>query len=123
MRFSAIAIVGAAVVVFGLGVVVPVMLAKYTVEGGLSLWFSVPVAIVSILGAGLLGLLGLAIPVLELTEREEQAVESEVYEEKLRAYRARQRAMLELLDEIETTLGEIKDILERGGLGYEGEEK
>ncbi len=74
--------------------------------------FGAVVILLLLLAGGVLSFFTLVLPILEFMG-EEEGGEEEV-EEKLTMYRARQRAMLEELDEIERTLEEIRDILKKG---------
>jgi len=123
MRLGTAGLIVGAIVVIAFGVVIPLFLAIYTMQGLLTTWFSVPVAIVSLIVAGVLGFLVVSAVFIVASEASEKNIEKyaseELFEEKLRAYRARQRAMLEELDEIKEVLDEIKEVLRRGGLGEE----
>lgn len=67
---------------------------------------------------GIIGFFAVGLPILgifeDYTSEDHYEKQAKYLEEKIRAYRARQRAMLEELDEIKKTLEEIRDILRKG---------
>ncbi len=113
-------IVMSAIVSIALGVYVPIKLAELSMEG-LSLWLTVPLGLAALAAGGFIGFLGVAVPIIEIIEGREYVFREGVVDERwINAYRARQRAMLEELDEIRDLLVEIRDILRKGmGSDYE----
>ena len=95
--------------VIALGVVFPMFLIHYMVVYGLVWYVALPLIVLSLIGAGILGVVGFAI-VLE-SEPIKTPKSDRLLAEKLRIMRARQRALLEELDEIVELLREIRDIL------------
>ncbi len=111
-------IIVGALITLALAVYMPIQIIEKVSAKQLDPIFGGIVLLVFILTGGATGFFTVVLPVLEgmgLEEvSEEKRAEVEYLEEKLKVYRARQRAMLEELDEIRDTLREIRDILRRG---------
>jgi len=93
----------------GLGVVVPVKALEGLWSNHPQAWIGVAMAVLALICAAVLGVVGLAI--FTSVYYDELQAERERVEEFLNAYRARQRAMLEELDEAVAYLREIRDLL------------
>ena len=122
---ASVYILGVVTMVVALGLGLPYVALNYMVFHGLSPWIGVPLAIFGILSAGLAIIIGLGmmeeIPFSNWSEKEK--VQLRLLSEKINAYRARQRAMLEELDEMISILKEIRDVLKMTGEGIEHEEE
>jgi len=95
---------------------VPVAMFYFAARYGLDTWIATAVSVLAIIVGGALAVGALAIAYGALGEDETYARRMlrkirEEYEEKELAYSARQRAMLEELDEIAELLREIRDLL------------
>lgn len=125
MRVS-VYILGLVIIILALGMGLPYVALNYMVFHGLSPWIGVPLAIFGILGAGLAIIIGLGMmgEVQFSSWSEKDKIQLRLLSEKISAYRARQRAMLEELDEIVSILKEIRDVLKMASEGINhGEEK
>ena len=92
-----------------MGFLLPYRLLEAVWARGANPWLNGPLSALSIIVAGVLGFFALVfmVPLLEAVREEGR--------ETYTAYRARQRAMLEELDEIVRVLEEIRDILRSAG--------
>ncbi len=99
-----------AAIVIALGFGVPYTSIKYMVFYGISGWVAVPIAILAIIVAGIVAIIGFPLAV-EYAKEAAGAAGDRVLAEKVKAYRARQRAMLEELDEIVALLREMRNTL------------
>jgi len=76
------------------------------------------IAVLSMLAGGTIAffsiVFGFAEPFTSLSELDSKRFKLKEMEERMRIYRARQRAMLEELDEIRRLLEEIRDLLKEG---------
>lgn len=110
-------VIGIILVVLGLGVYIPVKALEAFWRGSPNAWVGLIFAFFSLIGAGIVGITGFAIAG-DLIEHlsSEGAREGDIRaREEMRAYRARQRAMLEELDEMVDLLREIRDLLRAAG--------
>ncbi len=111
-------IVVGALIALALAVYMPVQIIEKVSAKQLDPLFGGIVLLVFIIAGATTGFLTVVLPILEAMgfegEEEGKRAEAEYLEERLRIYRARQRAMLEELDEIRDTLREIRDILRKG---------
>lgn len=96
--------------VIALGVVFPMFLIHYMVVYGLVWYVALPLIVLSLIGAGILGVVGFTL-IFEWGAPIRTPKSDRLLAEKLRIMRARQRALLEELDEIVELLREIRDIL------------
>ena len=99
-------------IVIALGLVLPWALIDYTVKYGLSAWISISLSVLGIILAGIIGIVGIS--TYEDLDYSTSSSE-DILREKIKYYRARQRAMLEDLDEIIVVLKDIAGILESAG--------
>ena len=98
------------VMVVAMGFGVPYAAIHYMTFHGLSPWIGAPLAVLAMIGAGIVAVVGLGVMEdlpLDLGSSERERL----LRERIEAYRARQRAMLEELDEIVSLLREIRDVL------------
>ena len=102
-----------AVLTLGLGLVLPLKLFEFAAAGVLEGWIAALLAALALVAAGVIGVVGLGTSFVLFEEEAERAEVSKP--PSLVAYRARQRAMLEELDEAVELLREIRDILQRAG--------
>lgn len=112
-----IAIIGALAVAALMGVYMPVKLLGMVGEGKIDVWAAGVFAFLSILGGATVGFFSIVVglPLLIMGgESEERRLPTKEVSEKLAAYRARQRAMLEELDEVKRLLEEIRNLLKEG---------
>ncbi len=110
-------------IVFASGILVPYLTFKHLLldtERNIGTLIASTIIIVTSLGV-MVACITIIIPYfLKQTESREAKIVAESKRERLLIYKARQRAMLELLDEIASILREIRDLLKRAG-GYEQE--
>jgi len=112
-----VAVVAAALMV----VYVPIRLFELSGTGGLNVIAAGVFSAISMIAGAVVAFFAVVIGVPLLTgvtrspeEKAELSLKRKELEEKLTMYRARQRAMLEELDEIRRVLEEIRDILKEG---------
>jgi len=122
---ASIYILGIVAMVVALGFGLPYVALNYMVFHGLSPWIGVPLAIFGMLGAGLAIIIGLGMmgEIQFSSWSEKERIQLRLLSEKINAYRARQRAMLEELDEMVTILREIRDVLKMASEGVGHEER
>jgi len=103
------------IAVIAIGALLPFKLIDM-VNKGFELWPAVLLGIFSVVVAGVLGFF-IAVFMEDALKEYGFAGDREatLYREKIRAYIARQKALLEELDEIEDVLREIRDILKVAG--------
>lgn len=124
MLRASVYILGLVAIIVALGLGLPYVALNYMVFHGLSPWIGVPLAIFGLLGAGLAIVIGLGmIGGIQFSSPENERIQLRVLSEKVNAYRARQRAMLEELDEIVSILKEIRDVLTMTSEGGYHEER
>jgi len=97
-----------------IGFLVPLVLATH---GLMSSWIGLIVGGLAVVSAALLAFFGFVffIAIVEGSGDLEESVKVKKLEDTLRLYRARQRAMLEEMDEIVELLREIRDLLKAAG--------
>lgn len=124
MKAGIILIVIALCIVFTSGILVPYLTFKHLLldtKRSIGTLIASTIIIITSLGV-MVACIAIIIPdLLEQVESRKMETMSKPNREKLLIYKARQRAMLELLDEIASILREIRDLLRRAG-GYEQEE-
>lgn len=102
-----------AVLTLGIGLVLPLKLFEFVAAGALEGWVAALLTALALIAAGVIGVVGLGSSFVLF---EKEAEKTEVSKPpSLVAYRARQRAMLEELDEAVELLREIRDILRKAG--------
>ena len=109
----ATAVIGALAVAALIGAHLPLRLLTMAAEGGLTPLVAGVFAFIGVAAGAFIAFFAITIGVpllIELLSSEGRAAR----EAKLTAYRARQRAMLEELDEVRRLLEEIRDLLKRG---------
>lgn len=110
-----LALVIGAVVTLVLVIYVPLEIIDKVSAGAMDPLFGGIVIFFALVIGGVIGFFSVGLPILDIISEEDRHEEEvERLEEKIRIYRARQRAMLEELDEIKKTLEEIRDILRKG---------
>ena len=123
MKAGIILIVIALCIVFTSGILVPYLTFKHLLldtKRSIGTLIASTIIIITSLGV-MVACIAIIIPdLLEQVESRKMETMSKPNREKLLIYKARQRAMLELLDEIASILREIRDLLRRAG-GYEQE--
>jgi len=103
-----------AAVALGLGVYTPLKVLEMASKGVIEGWLAAITVIVAVIAGGSVGFIGVILFFVLLGEywpREPKVTRAT----SISAYRARQRAMLEELDEITAILKEIRDILKEAG--------
>jgi len=93
-------------------VLLPLRIVELVSAGKLDALFGGIVILLLLVGGSVVAFFTIILPTLE-TMDESDAELLEV-KERLRMYRARQRAMLEELDEIKQVLEELRDVLKKG---------
>lgn len=106
-----IAVIGVA----GLGIFVPYFITMQITAGVLNEIVGLIAIIASIIVAGILGFFGMVFFVAIGETSYKWRRPKEFIEDRINIYRARQRAMLEELDEITEILKEIRDVLKSVG--------
>jgi len=111
---EATALMGAAIFVAVFAV--PIAMFYFVGKFGLDVWVAIGVSVLAIIIGGGLAMITMVVAYQSLGERSFNVNKimkriKEEYEEKELAYSARQRAMLEELDEIVELLREIRDLL------------
>ncbi|RLE93628.1 MAG: hypothetical protein DRN04_06275 [Thermoprotei archaeon] len=111
---EATALMGAAIFIAVFAV--PIAMFYYVGEFGLDVWVAIGVSALAIIVGGVLAMVTMVVAYQSLSERGGTVNRImkriwEEYGEKGLAYSARQRAMLEELDEIVELLREIRDLL------------
>ena len=111
------AIIGALAVAALMGVYMPLKLIEMLGEGKVNVVAAGVLIFLSILGGAVVAvfsvMIGVPLLIIE-SESDEKRLAAEEMKEKLNAYRARQRAMLEELDEVKKLLEEIRNLLREG---------
>ncbi|RLE92448.1 MAG: hypothetical protein DRJ55_03405 [Thermoprotei archaeon] len=115
------AIIGAIValvLILGIGVLMPYKLFDMVAAGVMDIWLAVGLSVLLWLGAGITSIIIFGI--VYGTSKVDRWISMGLEEERrgsfsMTAYRARQRAMLEELDEAVELLREIRDILKEAG--------
>lgn len=106
-----IAIIG----VIGLGIFVPYFITMQITAGVLNEIIGLIAIIASVIVAGVLGFFGMIFFIALSESSYKWRKPKELIENRINVYRARQRAMLEELDEIADILKEIRDVLKSVG--------
>ncbi|RLE59728.1 MAG: hypothetical protein DRJ35_05125 [Thermoprotei archaeon] len=115
---KAFALIVGTVVTLVLVVYIPLQIIDRISAGTIDTLFGGIVIFLALVTGGIIGFFAVGLPILGIFEEnsDEEHYEEKIkyLEERIRAYRARQRAMLEELDDIKKTLEEIRDILRKG---------
>ena len=115
MNKYSVSLLGFVIIMIILGFATPFVIIHYMCFHGLSLWVGVPIVILSIIVTGLIGIVGWGILHEIAEETPSYSINERILLERINVYRARQRAILEELDEISNTLKDILKILKEGG--------
>ena len=110
------------IMAIALGLGVPYVSLYYMIYSNLSGWIAVPLSVLGILVAAAICIVGLGI-MEDLPFSTSSSARERVLVERINAYRARQRAMLEELDEISSILKEILKVLKTSTGGYYEEQQ